>query len=275
MHYDTAMKCISAELSRDLMTLIFGERPILEPISGSLPSTEHRADFLARVTGDRDFIAHIEFQTEHDPNMPMRMLSYYARILHAHKLPVYPIVVYLRQRDAHIEDTYNSSIGGRDVIAFKYEVVRIWELESSKVFENRLYGLYPLTPLMADSDLARCLHEVEIAVNDKKIDVDSYTCTRIFAELKYPDEVVKTMIKDKLLKQSTFYKETRDEGMSAGRESGVCSLLAVRFGSVSDRLSGRIHSIMERNGSLFDDLIKLAATAKDMGEFERKLDRMA
>jgi len=98
--------------------------------------------------------------------------------------------------------------------------------------------------------------------------------------------VVKTMIKDKLLKQSTFYKETRDEGMSVGitrgreegmfvgRESGVRSVLAARFGSVSDRLSGRIHSIMERNGSHFDDIIKLAATAKDMGEFERKLDRM-
>jgi len=91
------------------------------------------------------------------------------------------------------------------------------------------------------------------------------------------------MIKDKLLKQSTFYKETldegmsvgREEGMSVGRESGVRSVLAARFGLVSDRLSGRIHSIMERNGSLFDDLIKLAATAKDMGEFERKLDRMA
>ena len=275
MQYDTAMKCISAELSRDIITLIFGERPDLEPISGSLPSTEHRADFLARVIGDKDFIAHIEFQTEHDPNMPMRMLSYYARILHTHKLPVYPIVVYLRQRDARIESTYNSSIGGRDVIAFKYEVVKIWELESAKVFENRLYGLYPLTPLMTDSDLAGCFHEVEIAIKDKKMDVDSYTCARIFAELKYPDKVVKTVIKDKLLKQSTFYKETLDEGMSVGRESGVRSVLAARFGLVSDRLSGRIHSIMERNGSLFDDLIKLAATAKDMSEFERKLDRMA
>ena len=136
---------------------------------------------------------------------------------------------------------------------------------------------------MADSDLARCLHEVEITVKDKKIYVNSYTCTRIFAELKYRGEVVKTTIKDKLLKQSTFYKETRDEGMSAGREervsvgrgSGVRSVLAARFGSVSDRLSGRIYSIMERNGSLFDDMIKLAATAKDMREFEWKLDRMA
>ena len=115
---------------------------------------------------------------------------------------------------------------------------------------------------MTGSDLARYLHKMEIAVKYKKIDIDSYTGTRIFAELKYPDEVVKTMIKDKLLKQPTFYKETRDEGMSAGRESGVRSVLAARFGSVSDRLSGRIYHIMERNGSPFDGMIELAATAK-------------
>ncbi|MEA3323911.1 MAG: hypothetical protein U9Q37_02075 [Euryarchaeota archaeon] len=95
-----------------------------------------------------------EFRTKHDPDMPVRMPSYYARILHAYKLPVYLIVVYPRQRNACIEAAYNSSIGGRDVIAFKYEVVKIRELPSAKIFKNRLYGLYPLTPLMADSGLA-------------------------------------------------------------------------------------------------------------------------
>ncbi|RLG30736.1 hypothetical protein DRO03_03455 [Methanosarcinales archaeon] len=52
----------------------------------------------------------LEFRSEHDPDMPVRMLSYYARILHAYELPVYPIVVYLRQRNACIEAAYNSSI---------------------------------------------------------------------------------------------------------------------------------------------------------------------
>nr|QNO48611.1 hypothetical protein LKGCFIDI_00013 [Methanosarcinales archaeon ANME-2c ERB4] len=36
-----------------------------------------------------------------------------------------------------------------------------------------------------------------------------------------------------------------------------------------------MHPITGTNGSLFDDMIKLAATAKDMSEFERKPDRMA
>ena len=35
--------------------------------------------------------------------------------------------------------------------------------------------------------------------------------------------------------------------------------------SVSDRLSGQIHAIIERNSTHFDNRIKLAATANDGG----------
>ena len=89
------------------------------------------------------------------------------------------------------------------------------------------------------------------------------------------------MIGDELLKQSTFYKETLEEGVAIGREEGVAIgrekdilfVLATRFNQVPDRLSRRIRNLRER-GSLFDDLIKLAVTAKDLGEFERKLGKM-
>jgi hypothetical protein len=39
-------------------------------------------------------------------------------------------------------------------------------------------------------------------------------------------------------------------------------------------LSERIHSLRERNSALLDELIKLVVTAKDLGDFERKLDKM-
>ncbi len=85
------------------------------------------------------------------------------------------------------------------------------------------------------------------------------------------------MIGDELLKQSTFYKETLEEGLSKGeaigREKDILSVLATRFNQVPDRLSRQIRNLRER-GSLFDDLIKLAVTAKDLGEFERKLGKM-
>ncbi len=77
------------------------------------------------------------------------------------------------------------------------------------------------------------------------------------------------------MKESRFYKETlgkgRVEGKVEGREESIISALAARFGSVPDRLSRRIHSSRERNSDLLDDLLKLAVTAKDISEFERKL----
>ena len=283
MQYDTAMKCISPEFSRDLAALIFNRKMDLEPLPTALPSTEHRADFLAKVRGDEDFIIHIEFQTRYDPDMPLRMVSYYGRILYGYRLPVYPIVAYISPEDAdrEIESTYSSSIGDKHVMTFDYEVIRIWELETGRIFEKKLYGLYPLTLLMDDADIDRCLREIADAVRNKHISADSYVCAQIFAELKYPKEVVKAMSLDdleKLMKQSTFYKETigkgREEGRGEGREEDIRSVLAARFGSVSDQVSRRIHTIRERNASLLGDLIKLAATVKDIGEFERRLDEM-
>ena len=80
MKYDSAIKCISPELSRDIATLVIGETPNLEPISESLPADERRADFIAKIVGCEESLIHIEFQTRYDPRMPVRMLTYYARI---------------------------------------------------------------------------------------------------------------------------------------------------------------------------------------------------
>ncbi len=65
-----------------------------------------------------------------------------------------------------------------------------------------------------------------------------------------------------------------EEGREEGAEKSVIAVLSARFGSVSARMSERIHSLRERNSALLDELIKIAATVKDIGEFERKLDKM-
>ncbi|MEA3282537.1 MAG: hypothetical protein U9Q68_08265 [Euryarchaeota archaeon] len=86
------------------------------------------------------------------------------------------------------------------------------------------------------------------------------------------------MIEDKLLKQSPSYEDLMEEGRVEGRgesaEKSIITVLSARFGSVSARMSERIHNLRERNSALLDELIKLAATVKDIGEFERKLDKM-
>ena len=274
MKYDATMKCLSLKLPGDLTTLIFNKRLELEPISESLPTTEHRPDFLAKVSDEAgDFIVHIEFQTVHDPTMPVRMVSYYGRILAKHKLPVYPIVLYLTQKGAPVKGGYTSSVRNKHVMTFDYDVKQVGELVSEEIFEKELYGLYPLTFLMAGADIDECVRNLDYAIKHNHLDRECYVCARILAELKYAPEVVKEMIGDDFIKQSTVYKEALEEGASLCREKDILSVLATRFNQVPDRLSRRIRNLRER-GSLFDDLIKLAVTAKDLGEFERKLGKM-
>ena len=282
MTYDSATKCISQELSRDIATLVFGETPDLDPISESLPADERRADFIAKITGCEESLIHIEFQTRYDPMMPVRMLSYYARILDRYELPVYPIVVYLTRTETPIETAYNSHVRNKHVIAFNYDVIKVWEMRSKMVFANDLVGLYALAPMMPDANLAECRAKMIEAIEQNLIRSDAYMCMVTFASLIHPKEVVKNMLNDKLLEETPFYQGVLEEGMEKGREEGmekgmektIIAALAARFGSVSDRLSERVHNIRERNRSLFDELIKLAVTAKDLGEFERKLDQM-
>lgn len=95
----------------------------------------------------------------------------------------------------------------------------------------------------------------------------------LFAELKYPEEVIKNMLTDDILERSTIYRELIEkgieEGIEEGREEGIVSVLITRFGDIPDKLSQRIYSI--RNSSVLKDLLRLAVTSRDVDEFERKL----
>ena len=155
------------------------------------------------------------------------MLAYHARIVERYGLPVYPVVVYLIQTDHPIETTYTSHVGGKHIFTFNYDVIKVWELKSKAVFKDELAGLYALTPLMPDANLAECREKLIWAVEHNHISASSYMCMATFARLKYskevvndfftknrvktalrvgsgdiPSRIVKNMIEDKLLKQS-------------------------------------------------------------------------
>ena len=61
-----------------------------------------------------------------------RMVPYYRRILHEHRLPVYPIVAYISPEDAdrEVENTQQFIEGDKYMMTFNYEVAWIWELET-------------------------------------------------------------------------------------------------------------------------------------------------
>ena len=277
MQYDIISKCLSERFTADFAELILGRNVrAIEVLPRELPLTEHRSDGLARIAEeDQEFILHIEFQTSHDPKMPARMLSYYVRIMDKYDLPVYPVVIYLNPKDANktIENTHTSFIRSKQILTFNYEVIKTWELDANTIFDNRLYGLYPLAALANDAKLSDCVEKVKSAVNDKYLDDDAYVCTRVFAELKYSKEVIKNMLTDDLIERSEMYREIMGKGVKKGMEKGmedsIVSVLITRFGEIPDRLAQRIYHI--RDNTVLKDMLKLAVTSRDISEFERKM----
>jgi|LGVE01.1.fsa_nt_gb hypothetical protein len=83
--------------------------------------------------------------------------------------------------------------------------------------------------MMDDTHLDTGLRDLEHATKDRYLTPDSYIRAGIFTELKHRGGVLKSVIKIELAEQSVFYQEVLEEG--------------------------RVMS-------------KLAATAKDIGEFE-------
>ena len=73
----------------------------LDNVELSLP--EERVDFVHRVLYDgAEFLFHLEFQTEHEMDVPRRAFVYSALLTQQFHLPVLTLVVYLQRRVASL-----------------------------------------------------------------------------------------------------------------------------------------------------------------------------
>ena len=120
--------------------MILGVAPDPKPILESLPADKRRAEFLAKIVVCESRSSTPGFQTRYDPEMPGTNACVLRGILDRHRLPVYPIVVYLTETSTPIENTYSSHVGNKQVIAFNYDVIKVWELRSKMVDDVSFFG---------------------------------------------------------------------------------------------------------------------------------------
>lgn len=281
--YDITLKYLSDKFPEHFVNLIFeGFDGDVELLDKELPLSRRDSDYLVTVKNgncvDGDFILHIEFQSSYDARMPERMLSYYTRIREKHKLPVYPVVIYLNSEDcgSNIKDIFENSLHGLDIIKFRYKVLKLWELDADTIIDNCLYGLYPIVPLTEHGSmddgayLAKFFDIVNnIDIEDKVLKADIAACTGILAGLKYSKELISSLMKVELMKESVIYQSILSEGKAEGMEKSIVAVLSVRFGDIPDNLSDSIYHV--KNESLLDSLLRLAATTNSLSEFKRVL----
>ncbi|WPM32063.1 hypothetical protein IAE16_09615 [Hydrogenobacter sp. T-2] len=126
---DITLKDIFEEVPHRL-SKILSPAPIKELLPTSLPSTELRVDFLARL--EDESILHMEFQSFNDTNMPWRMLRYYTAIAEKYKTHnIKQLVVYVGNEKLRMK----SSLKIKNLV-FRYEILDIRQIDCKVLLES-------------------------------------------------------------------------------------------------------------------------------------------
>jgi len=92
------------------------------------------ADLVAQVeTVDSEpemLLIHVEVQADREPDFEARMFQYYALLWLRYRIPIFPIVVYLRGGAAFSGEAYRVRLLGREVLDFRYEGVGLKALDA-------------------------------------------------------------------------------------------------------------------------------------------------
>ena len=94
----------------------------------------------------------MEFQLEHKPDVPLRMLKYHSLLTLTRKVPVISCVIYLERRDyAFLPRAYVVEVKGKVQNSFHYQVVLLWD-SVEEIRRGEWRGLAPLLPLLVPKE---------------------------------------------------------------------------------------------------------------------------
>ncbi|MFQ6120408.1 MAG: hypothetical protein ACE5KE_11050, partial [Methanosarcinales archaeon] len=76
---------------------------------------------------------------------------------------------------------------------YKYEVIKIWEIESNFIIDNNLVGLFPLLSLTRDCDLKKTYNLIESLDIDYNLIKELYACAYLLAGITYSEEIIESL----------------------------------------------------------------------------------
>ncbi|MGR3277220.1 Rpn family recombination-promoting nuclease/putative transposase [Acaryochloris marina NIES-2412] len=252
--FDSTCKFLAESFSSDFASWLLGEPIPLAQLSPSELSLEPiRADALILLTSD-EYILHVEFQTEPDPNMPYRMADYRLRVYRRFpQKQMKQVVIYLTPSNSeYVFQTAFEIPGTRH----EFEVIRLWEQPTQLFLEST--GLLPLAVLTNTPDQAQTLRQVAEridAVPEIRIQSNVAASTGILAGLTLERDFINQVLRKEIMQQSVIYQEWKEEFLQEGRQEGeqtgilkgeqslILRQLTRRIGDVSPEVRAQIQSL--------------------------------
>lgn len=208
---------------------------LVESLDTNLSTVTAEADQLIRRGGPDPLILHIEFVSGRDLSVPRRVHWYNTLAERKYEAPVWSVLFLLRPSadGPDLTGEYVREFPGRGPnLAFRYDVLRVWELPPERLLTGGL-PLLTLAPVsnVAPAQLPEVLTAVARRLRDEagpELAKTLWTATAILTTLRYPREQVSELIEDIAMKfleipgieESWLYQDILTKGRGEGRAEG-------------------------------------------------------
>ncbi len=248
--FDNVCRFLAENYASDFAEWIFGEPKGLTVLTPTELSLEPiRADSLIMLQSE-DVVLHLEFQTVPRDEIPFRMADYRLRV--HRKYPnkdMRQIVIYLKKTSSDLVQENSFAISG---MRHQFEVVRLWEQPTENLLQ--FPGLLPLAVLGRSDNRARTLQFVSSLIDnieDNREKSNVMAATSILAGLVLKKNVIRTILREEIMRESVIYQDIRAEGKAEGIKEGikegevslVLRQLKRRIGTVSAEDENRITAL--------------------------------
>lgn len=157
MQTDRSIKALFERQGQSLLPFV-GERQagvrVTAVESVTLPVSERSVDSVLRL--ERDGLVwyrHLEFQAQKDAGIPRRCFEYNSRLILHYDAAVFTTVVYLLPgADRGVPDAFRLYVGDRLAFEWRFEVVRLWQIDARVALRSGEAGPLALVPLMRGGD---------------------------------------------------------------------------------------------------------------------------
>ena len=232
------------------------------------------ADVVAKLrtrNGEPELVLiHVEVQARTEPDVRERMFEYYSLLRSRYKLPIYPIVVYLRRGKAGFAvEEYCETLFEIEILRFRYESVRLARLDAEEYLEGGGPVGAALAALM-DRSRSRNLESLRVSMLWKVVDsaldearqfllvdlIETYfqlseeqkeRYQRLISrkEFRKVQEVELTWaeeLEEKGLKKGLErgLERGREEGLLMGKRETLLLLLTAKFGPLPESATKRV-----------------------------------
>ena len=122
--------------------------------SVELPVPKRTIDSVLRL--ERDGLVwyrHLEFQAQRDPDVPRRCFEYNSRLILHYDAAVLTTVLYLFPgADRDVPDAFRLYVGDWLAYEWRFDVVRLWEIDAQSALQSGEAGPLALVPLLRGGD---------------------------------------------------------------------------------------------------------------------------